>query len=432
MTLRRLSFVTGVATHSISMQRFIRIHFSERPFYLLLASILLITLVTTSARSAVDCDKVFNEPDYKPEQLTAPMRFFSPERYACLGNAVNNPYLAVGTITNETPAVFAEFAKNNPPNSTIEFTSPGGDLLAALKLGSMIRAGGYDTSLGEFCASACAYSILGGVKRYVGHQVDEDRDYDYHNAGASGTKFGIHQFYHSAALEEPQKKAFSATDASADQMLMGILLEYTLRMGVDVRLVSTAASIPPWQNMRWLTQDEMIAWNIDNTHRLYTDLVLRAFGQRGSYVEVRSTKGADESYLRMFCKNNINEPLFVFVTDRLSPASEKTIAISRTTEQLRGVLSYLNIHLELGRDKRTNLFQVIDVQSVPQDQDKIRTYAVVRPIGFNRQDTERLTRVALQDNGELARSEWTFQDFTKFNIKGDRKLIGLAMRNCVD
>jgi hypothetical protein len=41
-------------------------------------------------------------------------------------------------------------------------------------------------------------------------------------------------------------------------MLMGILLEYTLRMGVDVRLVSAAASIPPWQEMRWLTQDEMI------------------------------------------------------------------------------------------------------------------------------------------------------------------------------
>ena len=75
------------------------------------------------------------------------MRFFSPERYACLGNAVNPPYLAVGTITNVTPVAFAEFAKNNPPNSTIEFASPGGDLIAALKLGQMIRAGGYNTSL---------------------------------------------------------------------------------------------------------------------------------------------------------------------------------------------------------------------------------------------------------------------------------------------
>jgi hypothetical protein len=279
-----------------------------RLFYLWLASIFLIALVTTSASADVDCDKLANEPDYKPEQLTAPMRFFSPERYACLGNAANNPYLAVGTITNATPVSFAEFAKNNPPDATIEFTSPGGNLIAALKLGAMIRAGGYYTSLGEVCASACAYSMLGGVKRYVAQQVDEDWDYDNRNQGASGTKFGVHQFYHSAALEEPQKKVFSAIDTSADQTLMGILLEYTLRMGVDVRLVSAAASIPPWQEIRWLTQDEMIAWNVDNTHRLYTDLVLHSFGQRGSYVEVRSTKGADESYLKMFCKNSINEP----------------------------------------------------------------------------------------------------------------------------
>ena len=368
---------------------------SGRPFYLWLASIFLITMITTNAYSAIDCDKLVKEPDYKPEQLDAPMRFFSPERYACLGNAVNNPYLAVGTIADATPAAFAEFAKDNPPDATIEFTSPGGNLIAALKLGALIRARGYDTSLGEICASACAYSMLGGVNRYVARRDDKDFDYNNRTPGASGTKFGIHQFYDSAALVEPQKKVFSAIDTSADQMLMGILLEYTLRMGVDVRLVSAAASIPPWQEIRWLTQDEMIAWNVDNTHRIYTDLVLHAFGQRGSYVEVQSTKGANQSYLRMFCRNSINEPLLVFVTDQLTSAStssEKTIAITRATEDLREVLSQLNIHLELGLDKRTTMFQVIDIQNVAQDQGKIRGYAVVRPIGFSRQDAERLTR----------------------------------------
>jgi hypothetical protein len=413
-----------------------QIHFFARPFYLWLATIFVITLVATNARAAVDCDKLLKEPDYKPEQLTAPMRFFTPESYACLGNAVNNPYLAVGTITDTTPAAFAEFAKNNPPDSTIEFISPGGDLIAALKLGAMIRAGGYNTSLGEVCASACVYSMLGGTKRYVAQQgFNEDSDYDNHEPGASGTKFGIHQFYHSAALGEPQQKVFSAIDMSTDQMLMGILLEYTLRMGVDADLVSAAASIPPWQEIRWLTQDEMLSWNVDNTHRLYTDLVLHAFGQRGSYVEVRSTKGADESYLRIFCKNNIDEPFFTFVTDQLtspSGSSEKSTAITRATEQLRDVFGHLNIYLELGLDKRTKSLQVMDVQGVQKDQNKIRTYAVVRAIGFNRQDAEQLTRVALQDKGDLARSEWTFQDFTKFNIGGDRKLIGVAMRNCPD
>jgi hypothetical protein len=114
-------------------------------------------------------------------------------------------------------------------------------VLAALRLGEMIRVGGYDTSLGEVCASACAYAILGGVNRYVAQSGVADADYDNRNPGASGTKLGIHQFYQSAALEEPLKKVFSAIDKSSDQVLMGILLEYTLRMGVDVRLVSAAS-----------------------------------------------------------------------------------------------------------------------------------------------------------------------------------------------
>ena len=42
--------------------------------------------------------------------------------------------------------------------------------------------------------------------------------YDNRFIGVSGTKLGIHQFYRSDALTEPQKKAFSAIDKSTDQM----------------------------------------------------------------------------------------------------------------------------------------------------------------------------------------------------------------------
>jgi hypothetical protein len=99
----------------------------------------------------------------------------------------------------------------------------------------------------EICASACAYAIMGGVNRYIAQtEAGADSDYDNRNIGAEGTKLGIHQFYQSTALGEPTRKAFSALDKSSDQMLMAILLEYTLRMGVDVRLVQAASAIPPW------------------------------------------------------------------------------------------------------------------------------------------------------------------------------------------
>jgi hypothetical protein len=137
----------------------------------------------------------------------------------------------------------------------------------------------------------------------------------------------------------------------------------------------------------------------------------------------------------MFCRNNLKEPLFAFITDQsiqTNPPSIKTVEISKATQRVRNLLAQLNIHLELGADKRTGTLQVQDVQGVLQDGGKVRVYAAIRAVGFSRQDAERLTLVALHDTGELPRSEWSFQDFVKFNIKGDRKLIGLAMRNCVD
>ncbi len=398
-------------------------------FILLLAvSVLLATTGPIATHAAVDCDKV--EPDYRPDDLKAPMRFYYPP-HPCTGNAVSWPYLAVGVITEATPTAFAEFAKKNRPDIPIEFTSPGGNLLAALKLGEMIRNAGFDTSLGEFCASACAYAIMGGVKRYIARtELNTESDYDNRFIGASGTKLGIHQFYRSEALSEPQKKAFSAIDKSTDQMLMGILLEYTLRMGIDTHLVSVASSIPPWQDIRWLTQEEMIGWNVDNTHRRYTDLVFRAFGRSGSYVEVSNVRGPEASYLRMFCQGNVREAaLLAFITDSTSGGLSATAA----TEHVRDVLKRMNISLEFGSEKRAGAaFQIQDVKGTMQAQGKIRVFAVIRPSALARQEAERLTRVALQDNGELARSDWTFQDVVKFRIQGDHKLIRLAMKNCVD
>jgi hypothetical protein len=125
----------------------------------LAAAIGLTSLGLTAARAEIDCEKFAKDPasypDYKPTDIQAPMRFYKSQTDVCRGTALEWPYLAVGTITEATPAAFAEFAKKNAPNVPIAFTSPGGSVLAALKLGEMIRNDGYDTSLGEFCASAC-------------------------------------------------------------------------------------------------------------------------------------------------------------------------------------------------------------------------------------------------------------------------------------
>jgi hypothetical protein len=394
-------------------------------------AVLALVMGVSAAHAEVDCFHL--PPDYTQSDMSMPMRFLSPDKHGCYGNAVNFPYLAVGTITEATPKAFAEFTKEHPSYAPIEFVSPGGNLLAALRLGELIRAGGYDTSLGELCASACAYAILGGVNRYIAQSdLGADSDYDNRNVGADGTKLGIHQFYQNAALDEPTKKAFSAIDKSSDQMIMAILLEYTLRMGADVRLVQAASTVPPWQDIRWLAQEEMIEWKLDNTHRIYTALTFHSFGRSGSYAEVGSVKGAAKSSLRMFCKNGLKEPVFTFITDQVilkeAPHPEGPAAFAR--DYVTRILSGLNIVLTVGANQWRGQFQIQDIQAFSQRDDVVRVYAAVRPNGFNRQNADKLTRVALE--GDLARSDMTFQDFVKFNIRGDRKLINLAMRNCVE
>ena len=54
--------------------------------------------------------------------------------------------------------------------TTVEFRSKGGNLLAGIRIGSLIRAKKFATVVpdGTQCASACALAWLGGIRRFVG------------------------------------------------------------------------------------------------------------------------------------------------------------------------------------------------------------------------------------------------------------------------
>lgn len=404
-----------------------------------LAFLLVWHLAGSPASAKVDCDKPTVEPDYRPEDLQKPMRFFYPKRNACLGNAVSNPDLAVGTITEDTPAAFEAYAKANAMGGRyLEFHSPGGNLMAAIKLGELIRANGYVTSLGAVCASACAYALLGGVWRYTVATNFDDPDefnHDQRFAGASGTKYGVHQFYQKDALSEPVRKAFSAIDRSGDQVIMGLLLDYTLRMGADIRLITLAASVPPWQDMRWLTADEMIAWNVDNTQRRYGELALRAFGAEGSYAETSNTRADETTHLRLFCQNGLREPVLAFVYD-VPPTSVPGGGIRSNAAEgvkwLQDVLPYLELSLQFGAAKQEGVpYKVQELTGTPRKDGGTRISLAVLPAKVSRQDMEKLTRVAFTVNGDASRAQWSAADNLRFRIKGDRRLVRLAMNNCV-
>ncbi|MGP9819336.1 hypothetical protein ACTZWW_04920 [Salinarimonas sp. NSM] len=174
--------------------------------------------------------------------------------------------IADGVITSETPEDFERFVEDEFGGSggpTLYLNSGGGNLVAGLRLGELIRKYGFWTAVGAsvrdgvssfgheivpgVCASACAYAFLGGVSR-----------------SAEPGEVGVHQFYDGAALTNPTEKAFDAYDLSSQQIMTGVILEYVVRMGAGAEIVTTAAMTSPGE-MHFFDHDELtsfrVTWN---------------------------------------------------------------------------------------------------------------------------------------------------------------------------
>jgi hypothetical protein len=199
----------------------------------------LVTLVVSSAEAEAE-----------------PMHF---EKIRNGGNCAGCSYVqATGEITPETPKEFEAFAGSQKYGaSPVRLNSPGGSLLGGILLGETFRVHGISTEVGSstplqdasepglanrapgVCASACAYSFLGGVER----SLDND------------AKLGFHRFYQENALAEPTAKIFTGQDVGDAQKTTAGLALYVLKMGVDPSLVALAASAGP-NEMRWILKDD--------------------------------------------------------------------------------------------------------------------------------------------------------------------------------
>jgi predicted SnoaL-like aldol condensation-catalyzing enzyme len=146
--------------------------------------------------------------------------------------------------------------------------------------------------------------------------------------------------------------------------------------------------------------------------------------------------GPDAGHLRIFCQSNVKEPLFAFITNyslRVTSTHVKSSPITAATDYMRRMLGYLALTLDFGSNTPTmSAFQIHDVQGAVQAKDTVRVSAVLRATHLARQDVEKIARVSLNDNGELSRADWSLQDIVKFKVQGDRRLIRLAMKSCVD
>lgn len=175
------------------------------------------------------------------------------------------------------------------------------DTLVSKTIGK-VRAGGYivrdwDAKPDAVCASACSFAFMGGVKRNV-----RSGYYGKNLIWTSGTgKIGIHQFYDSGALKDFERPIYSAKDLATTQVLVGILLEYTSRMGISADVVRIASKAGP-NEIRWLSDEELIETRMDNGDNITQQQIL-ATSNGAALLNVRYLGDLGNYHTKLQCIN---------------------------------------------------------------------------------------------------------------------------------
>lgn len=131
-----------------------------------------------------------------------------------------------------------EFRRKVMPFRTaaILLESPGGNLMAGLEIGRMIRAGGHYTGIapGTRCASACALIWLGGIERTI----------------APSAQVGFHAAFHFDGR--------TTRESGWGNALVGA---YLARLGLSDPAIRYLTETPP-DDMLWLGPERLLAMGI--------------------------------------------------------------------------------------------------------------------------------------------------------------------------
>ena len=158
--------------------------------------------------------------------------------------------VAIGQITMDTPSEFATVPV--APGTPVYLNSPGGNVGAAVSLGSLFRSRGVTAVVAGVtedgvavtgaCYSACVYALVGASRRVV----------------PGRSRVGIHRMQ--AATEDLTGSYERAEHRAAASTLMG----YTARMGVDPSMISSAERTPS-ASIHVLTARELRRWGVANS-----------------------------------------------------------------------------------------------------------------------------------------------------------------------
>jgi hypothetical protein len=172
---------------------------------------------------------------------------------------------AQGEIVDATPDAFVRFLASHVQDprlrTVVFFNSPGGKVVASMKLGRILRKIGAMTVVAQVvappdgsklnaafgaarCYSACVYALMGGKKRIAPPQ----------------SLIGIHRMFN--IIYEHGGPGESGPEKVYDAGMLGRQLEaYAGQMGVSPDLVATAETISS-DKIHILTRQELTRWRL--------------------------------------------------------------------------------------------------------------------------------------------------------------------------
>jgi hypothetical protein len=198
------------------------------------------------------------------EERKLPMRF---SWVACEPNC-RGWVSAVGIVTSESPADFDEFARGRHlDGATVVLDSSGGSVNDAIALGRRWRGLGLMTTVGisvenhtaqgdqasiipdAYCESMCVFLLLSGKTRYV----------------PDAAHVRVHQIWMGDRADDAKAASYTAQDLMIVERDVGRLAKYTFDMGGTGDLLSLSLSVPPWEDLHELSQEELRLTNLVTT-----------------------------------------------------------------------------------------------------------------------------------------------------------------------
>jgi hypothetical protein len=175
---------------------------------------------------------------------------------------------AVGIVTSDSPRDFDEFAHGrNLAGATIVLDSSGGSVNDSITLGRRFRELGLRTTVGTsvvthvaggdhgrvapeaYCESMCVFLLLSGKTRYVPRQAH----------------LRVHQIWMGDRADDAKAASYSAQDLMIIERDVGRLAKYTFDMGGSGDLLALSLSVPPWEELHELSQEELRLTNLVTT-----------------------------------------------------------------------------------------------------------------------------------------------------------------------